>query len=156
MKDFVRNTEHLIRVVILLALGIVAFLVVQRLVVPPDFGKYGHFRAGALDEIRARPIKFAGREVCEACHSEQAEVKSKGRHAGVGCEGCHGPLARHAEDPTSVVPQLPDTAVLCARCHEANSAKPKSFPQVVTVEHSAGLACNTCHKPHSPKIGSGE
>ena len=55
--------------------------------------------------------------------------------------------------PSSVVPQLPDTAVLCARCHEANQAKPKSFPQVVTAEHSGGMACNTCHKPHAPKIG---
>jgi hypothetical protein len=45
---------------------------------------------------------------------------------------------------------------LCARCHEANSAKPKSFPQVATAEHSAGLACQTCHKPHSPKIGGAE
>ena len=156
MKELLRSTEHLIRVVILLALGIVAFLTVQRSVVPRDFGKYGHFRASALDDIRARPVKFAGREVCEACHYEQAEVKSKGKHAGVGCEACHGPLARHAEDPTSVVPKLPDTTVLCARCHEANSAKPNSFPQVLTAEHSAGLACNTCHKPHRPRIGSGE
>ena len=156
MKDFLRTTEHLIRVVILLALGMVIFLVVRRVVVPQDFGRYGHFRAGALDEIRAKPIKFAGREACEACHSDQAEVKNKGKHAGLGCEACHGPLARHAEDPSTVIPKLPDTAVLCARCHEANSAKPKSFPQVVTAEHSAGLACNTCHKPHSPKIGDGE
>ena len=156
MKDFLRSTEHLIRVGILVAVGLVAFLVIQRVVVPRDFGKYGHFRASALDEIRAKPIKFAGREACEVCHSEQAEAKSKGKHAGLGCEGCHGPLARHAEDPSSIVPKLPDTAVLCARCHEQNSAKPKSFPQVVTAEHSAGLACNTCHKPHTPKIGDGE
>ena len=156
MKDFLRNTEHLVRVAILLVLGIVAFLVIRRVVVPPDFGKYGHFRPGAMDEIRARPIKFAGREACETCHSEQAAVKAKGKHAGLGCEACHGPLARHAEDPTSVVPKLPDTAVLCARCHEANSAKPKSFPQVVTTEHSAGLPCNTCHKPHTPKIAGQE
>lgn len=156
MRDFLRNTEHLVRVVILLILGIAAFLVVRRLVIPPEFGKYGHFRPAAMDEIRARPIKFAGREVCEACHSDQAEVKAKSKHAGVGCEACHGPLARHAEDPTSVIPKLPDTAILCARCHEANSAKPKSFPQVVTAEHSAGLPCNTCHKPHSPKIGGAD
>lgn len=156
MKDFLRSTEHLIRVVILLALGMVIFLVVRRVVVPADFGRYGHFRAGALDEIRAKPIKFAGRAACEACHSDQAEVKNKGKHAGLGCEACHGPLAHHAEDPSTVIPKLPDTAVLCARCHEANNAKPKSFPQVVTAEHSAGLPCNTCHKPHSPKIGDGE
>jgi cytochrome c556 len=104
-----------------------------------------------MDDIRARPIKFAGREVCEACRSEQAEVKAKGKHVGVGCEACHGPLARHAEDPTSVVPKLPDAAVY-ARCHEVNRAKPKFFPQIVTAEHSAGLPCNTCHKPYSSKI----
>jgi hypothetical protein len=153
MKEFLRSTEHLARVAILLVLGIVAFLLIRGVVVPSDFGKYGHFRPAAMDDVRARPIKFAGHEVCEACHSEQAGVKAKGKHAQIGCEACHGALARHAEDPASVVPKLPDTAVLCGRCHEANSAKPKSFPQVVTAEHSAGLACNTCHKPHTPKIG---
>ncbi len=153
MKDFFRNAEHLIRVLLLLTLGVVAFLVLRRTVIPAEFGKYGHFRPGAMDDIRARQIKFAGHETCEACHSDQAEVKSKGKHANVACEACHGPLAKHAADPSSVVPQLPDTAVLCARCHEANQAKPKWFPQVVTAEHSGGVACNTCHKPHAPKIG---
>ncbi len=80
-------------------------------------------------------------------------MKSKGKHANVACEACHGPWLAHTEDPASVVPKLPDTKVLCARCHEANQAKPKSFPQVATAEHSNGLACNTCHKPHNPKIG---
>lgn len=152
MKEFFHSTEHLVRVAILLLLGIGAFLLIRRAVVPADFGKYGHFRPAAMDDVSARPITFAGREVCEACHSDHAEVKAKGKHAGLGCEACHGPLARHAEDPASIVPKLPDTAVLCARCHEANSAKPKGFPQVVTAEHSAGLPCNTCHQPHSPQI----
>lgn len=153
MKDFFRNAEHLIRVLILLVLGIAAFLLVRRAVIPAEFGKYGHFRPGAMDDIRARPINFAGHQTCEACHSDQADVKGKGKHANIACEACHGPLAKHAEDPASVVPQLPDTAVLCARCHEASQAKPKWFPQVVAAEHSGGVACNTCHKPHDPKIG---
>jgi hypothetical protein len=154
MRDFLRNTEHLSRVVLLLAVGVIAFLLVRRAIVPAEFGKMGHYRPGVLDDIRARPVKFAGREACEACHSDQVEAKSKGKHVNVGCEACHGPLAKHAEDPAAVVPQLPDTAVLCARCHEANSAKPKGFPQVIAAEHSAGLPCNTCHKPHNPKIVS--
>jgi uncharacterized CHY-type Zn-finger protein len=154
MKDLLRNAEHLVRVALLLALGTVIFLLVRRAVIPPEFGKHGHYRPGSMDDIRARPIKFAGREACEACHSDQVEVKARGKHANVGCEACHGPLARHAEDPGSVVPKLPDTAVLCVRCHEANSAKPKSFPQVVSADHSSGLPCNTCHKPHNPKIAS--
>jgi hypothetical protein len=154
MKDFLRNAEHLVRVVLLLAAGAVAFLVIRQMVIPRDFGKYGHFRPGSMDDVRARPIKFAGREACEPCHGDQVEAKNGGKHVHVGCEACHGPLAKHAEDPGSVVPKLPDTAVLCAKCHEANSAKPKTFPQVITAEHSSGLPCNTCHKPHNPKIAS--
>jgi hypothetical protein len=60
------------------------------------------------------------------------------------------PLLRHAEDPTSVKPVLPDTAVLCASCHAASAAKPKGFPQVDPAEHSSGMPCQTCHNPHSP------
>jgi transcription elongation factor Elf1 len=153
MKDFLRNTEHLMRVVVLLAIGVVAFLIIRHFVVPPNFGEYGHFRPASLNEIRARPVKFAGHQTCETCHVDQAEMKSKGKHATVACEACHGALEAHAQDPTSVVPKLPDTKILCARCHEANQAKPKWFPQVKTAEHSNGLACNTCHQPHSPRIG---
>jgi hypothetical protein len=70
----------------------------------------------------------------------------------VNCEACHGPQAQHVDDPTSVKPAKLDTAVLCARCHEANAAKPRNFPQVDTEEHSTGLPCDTCHQPHSPVI----
>jgi len=155
MKDFLRSTEHLIRVVVILALGVAAFLLIRQVVIPPDFGKYGHFRPAAMDDIRARPIKFAGHAVCEACHSDVAETKSKGKHAGVACEACHGPWANHAGDPASVAPKLPDPAVLCVRCHEASSSKPKAFPQVVSAEHSGGLPCNTCHQPHNPLNAGG-
>ena len=58
------------------------------------------------------------------------DVKSKGVHKGVACESCHGPLAEHANDPASVTPAKLDTVVLCPRCHQANIAKPKNFPQV--------------------------
>src|SRR5579871_322827 len=153
MKDFLRNAEHLIRVVVLLAVGLIAFLVIRRAVIPAEFGKYGHFRPAAMDDVRAKPVKFAGHDACESCHSDEADMKNKGPHAHVNCEACHGPLAKHADDPSALVPQLPDTAVLCARCHEANQAKPKSFPQVATADHSNGMACNTCHKPHDPRIG---
>ena len=62
------------------------------------------------------------------------------------------PLLRHADDPTSVTPELPDTAVLCARCHTASTAKPKGFPQVVPADHSNGVPCQSCHDPHSPAM----
>ncbi|MGB6945850.1 MAG: multiheme c-type cytochrome [Bryobacteraceae bacterium] len=155
MKDFLRSIEHLIRVVVILAVGVAAFLLIRRAVIPANFGEYGHFRPAAMDDIRARPVKVAGHAVCEACHSDVAELKSKGKHAGVSCEACHGPLANHAEDPGSVIPKLPDAAVLCVRCHEANASKPKSFPQVVSAEHSGGLVCTTCHQQHDPLNAGG-
>ena len=65
------------------------------------------------------------------------------------------PVLRHADDPSSVVPELPDTTVLCARCHTASAAKPKGFPQVVPADHSNGMACKTCHDPHSPAMDAG-
>jgi hypothetical protein len=64
-------------------------------------------------------------------------------------------VTMHADDP-SIKPVLPDTAVLCARCHAASAAKPKNFPQVNIDEHSGGVPCQTCHQPHSPAIATGD
>jgi hypothetical protein len=126
------------------------FLVVRHFVVPKSFGQYGHYRGASMGEIAARPVQFAGHEACEACHTDVVEKKKNGKHAQVNCEACHGALAKHADDPSTVKPTLPDTAVLCARCHTASAAKPKGFPQVVPAEHSNGLPCESCHQPHSP------
>ena len=60
------------------------------------------------------------------------------------------PILSHADDPSTVKPVLPDTAVLCARCHEASAAKPKGFPQVAIADHAQGMPCESCHQPHSP------
>jgi uncharacterized CHY-type Zn-finger protein len=118
--------------------------------VPKSFGTIGHYRADALKEIMARPVTFAGHKACADCHDDVVQTKTAGKHATVNCEACHGPLQNHVEDPVSVVPQLPDTGVLCARCHEENLAKPKPFPQVAAKDHSGGEKCKTCHQPHSP------
>jgi Cytochrome c554 and c-prime len=150
-----KNAGHLVRLAAVFLVGLVAFLVLRSLLVPRSFGRYGHYRADAIGEIAALPTAYAGHQVCEGCHSDIVDVKSKGVHRGVACESCHGPQLKHAEDPGSVVPAKLDTAVLCVRCHQANIAKPKGFPQVDAAEHSGGAACNTCHQPHSPAIGAG-
>ena len=182
-----KGAGHLFRFAGLFVLLFVVFLVVRHFVVPKSFGKYGHYRADAISEIAAHPAKFSGHETCEACHSDVADKKGKGKHAHVNCEACHGalvkvlpapppptpnvyermvalvikpmpvdpPVLRHADDPASVVPELPDTTVLCARCHTASAAKPKGFPQVVPADHSNGMACKTCHDPHSPAMDAG-
>ena len=147
-----KDAGHLFRMASLFVVGLVLFLILRAALVPKSFGEYGHYRGNALGEIKSKPVNYAGHQACETCHTDVLEVKANGVHAHVACESCHGPLAKHAEDPGSVLPEKLDTKVLCVRCHEANPAKPKNFPQVVSADHSAGLACNECHKPHSPAI----
>lgn len=150
-----KDAEHLVRLAGTFVLVLVVFLLIRQHFIPKSFGQFGHYRGNALAELSSKPIVFAGHRACEDCHSDVLEVKRAGKHAGVNCEACHGALAKHADDPASVTPQLPDTAVLCARCHEENIAKPRAFPQVVSTQHSGGVACKSCHQPHSPLLQPG-
>ncbi|SPE43363.1 Cytochrome c family protein [Candidatus Sulfopaludibacter sp. SbA3] len=147
-----RDSGHLIRPAVVLLLGLGLFLAIRAAVVPKGFGKYGHYRPQALDLIRSKPLVFAGQDMCLMCHEDQGKARAAGKHAHVACEACHGPQADHANDPAAHKPVLPDVANLCRRCHEKDAAKPRGFPQVVTVEHSGGVLCNACHQPHNPHL----
>ena len=149
-----KDAGHLFRFAGLFVVAFLVFWVVRGFVVPKTFGQYGHYRAAAIAEFAAHPVKFAGHQACEACHTDIASTKAGGMHAHVNCEACHGALAKHAEDPTALTPTRPDTALLCARCHTASAAKPKKIPQVDPVSHANGVPCQTCHNPHSPAIGA--
>ncbi len=56
--------EQVIRLIIIFVLAIGFLVLVRTLLLRPDFGKYGHFRASAVDEIVAQPIQYAGHEAC--------------------------------------------------------------------------------------------
>ena len=155
MKDL-KDAGHLLRLAAVFAVAFLVFLLVRGSLVPKSFGRYGHYRGNALAEIASRPIAYAGHQACENCHGDVVEVKSKGKHKSVNCEACHGPLAKHVDDPAAVQPAKLDTTSLCPRCHTANAAKPKNFPQVSPEDHSGGAPCDTCHKPHTPAIEEAE
>ena len=150
MEGFFRHKGHLVRVAVLFAAGILVFLGLQALLVPRGFGAYGHYRPGALDDNRARPLAHAGRAACLDCHADVWETLQKGKHGQVHCEACHGPLARHAEDPSLAKAVKPDPKTLCLRCHQQGVARPAKFPQVDAAAHSGGESCTTCHKAHDP------
>jgi hypothetical protein len=147
-----KDSGHLIRPAVVLLIGMGLFLAIRAAVVPKGFGQYGHYRPGALMKVRSKPLVFAGQDMCLLCHDDQGKARAAGKHAKVACEACHGPQADHANDPAAHKPVLPDVANLCRRCHEKDSAKPKGFPQVATVEHSGGMLCNACHQPHNPHL----
>jgi predicted CXXCH cytochrome family protein len=152
MPSRFKDSEHLLRLAGLFGVGILVFLVAQAVLVPADFGEFGHYRTGALAANRARPVAFAGEPACVACHADVGEAKSANRHRGVRCEACHGPQAVHASTGENV-PKRPDPATLCVRCHAASAARPASFPQVKAAEHAGGEICTSCHAAHAPRIG---
>jgi len=152
MRHLFRHKEHLFRMAVLFLGGTLLFIIVRAFMVPSDFGLYGHFRAGALDDNRARPVQYAGRTVCADCHADVVESRVGGKHEGVGCEACHGALAAHAEGRMEEKPTLPDPRATCLRCHEHNVTRPAWFPQIVTADHSPEGACTECHMPHNPGL----
>ena len=154
MKGF-KDAEHLFRLLLVFVVGVIVFVLLRVSLVPRSFGQYGHYRGDAIAEIAAHPAAFAGHQSCAGCHSDIVEQKLKGKHARVNCEACHGALLSHADDPGSVIPVKLEPAKLCVGCHEANAAKPKTFPQVISADHASGASCDLCHQPHNPAINSG-
>jgi len=152
MRELFKDKEHLVRMAGLFAVGLLLFVVLRGVLIPSDFGEFGHFRGGALEDNRGAALAFAGRKACEECHDDVAAERVGGAHSSVGCEACHGALASHAEDPSVVLPELPETRLLCVSCHQFSVARPEWFPQVEADEHSGGEACNECHMPHNPGV----
>lgn len=147
-----QHYQHVLRALGLLAAGLAVFLIVRRALVPSDFGVYGFYRAGALDEIAARPPAFAGHETCEACHTPVFELRQTARHKNLNCEACHGPSAKHAENPLEITPKTLDGRTLCLTCHTKLPGKPAFLPQIVAADHAGDAECTACHQPHAPKI----
>lgn len=145
-KDF----EHLLRMAALFAGGLLLFGVARAQLVPGDFGKYGHYRAGAIDDAAARPLSYAGRGRCTECHEDVVTAAAPAKHTVISCETCHGALLKHADDPAVETAKL-DGQQLCLRCHAANTGKPSHQPTIVAKDHSDEPTCLGCHKPHDPR-----
>jgi Cytochrome c7 and related cytochrome c len=145
-KDF----EHLLRLAGLFVVGLLVFAGARAELVPKDFGKFGHYRAGAIDDAAARPLAYAGRNRCTECHEDVVVAAAPAKHKVISCETCHGALLKHADDPEVPTAKL-DGQLLCLRCHAANTGKPAHQPTVVAKDHSDEDTCVSCHKPHDPR-----
>lgn len=146
-KDF----EHVVRVGILFAGGLIAFAIVRQALIPADFGDIGFYRAGALDDSRAIPIQYGGQAACLDCHYALEGTPKENRHAAIRCEACHGPLARHVADAGNNTPTVLNPRLLCLSCHTKGAGKPGTFPQIVVATHEPNRVCVDCHRAHSPK-----
>jgi len=152
VRETLKDRAHLLRVAAVFAAGLVVFFIARGILVPEGFGQYGHYRAPALKDVRGTAPSFAGRQACADCHTDVPDVLKKGKHAGVGCEACHGPLGAHARGETDVAPVRPSPRAVCLTCHTAKEGLPSTFPRIVVKEHSEAGPCTDCHEAHAPGI----
>ena len=136
----------------LFAVFVVLFLVARHFLIPESFGKYGHYRANSLDEIAALPIHYAGKAVCIECHDTEAALLASDAHSVLSCEVCHGPNAKHADDPDykqSIIKQ--GTREFCGRCHSLNPARKIEVINQIDIKehHPEKTNCIDCHNPHA-------
>ena len=142
--------QQIKRLAIVFALLIGGLVLARYMLVPPTFGKLGHYRAAAIDSVVAQPIHYAGQQVCIECHDDIGETKVTSRHRTVTCEVCHGPAAVHADDPDEAQPPAPRERGYCPLCHGYNASRPTGFPQIDPMAHNPVKPCIACHDPHQP------
>lgn len=150
-----KDAAHLFRFAGLFVVAFLVFLVVRGTVVPKSFGQYGHYRAAAIGEIGARPMKFAGHQACETCHSDIADAKTNGAHAHVNCEACHGAIFQRMPAPQQpkgnlyerfvalIVPPIPPDPPLLLHADDPASVTPTK-PDTLTL-------CVRCHTATAAK-----
>ena len=110
-------------------------------------------------------VGYVGQDTCVTCHEDQGKGRyEKSPHAATsdsrspaakqGCESCHGPGAKHVEDPaTNKLKNLKATGQAtvinetCTSCHSRQNHVLWEGSQ----HETRGLACSTCHSVHSPK-----
>jgi hypothetical protein len=171
-----RLPPQILRLVLLTIMIVGSYFVARAFLTPPSFGRYGWYRADALEEIAARKPVFAGKRACDECHSDILHKMAKDQHRTVSCESCHGVSQDHADNPDIKAGIIKDhiidanirpaasaetgtngvtavagkyTGIHCMRCHEANPSRPPWLKQIVVKDHYNGK-CADCHAPHQP------
>jgi hypothetical protein len=147
-----QDYEHVLRIAALFAFATIAFLAWRSWMVPPDFGVYGHYRAGAIADAMVRTPRFAGQAACVTCHEDVQQLRVTGTHAKVSCEACHGPLGQHAAGEMETAPIRPSPRGVCLTCHTSRVGMPVAFPKVIVNEHSEAGPCTDCHRAHAPGV----
>jgi len=130
-------------------------------------GSFGGGKEGGMSKyIRYPTIKdatYVGSDTCAGCHSEIFEKMKGNIHMKIakfevpgyetGCEGCHGPGSKHAEemDPTYIINfknlnsfQASD---VCLKCHSDATMLHWGDSKHAMV----GVSCMSCHDVHNGK-----
>ncbi len=182
MLAFMRDTWHLQILLLLIILGAAGFLALRTQMVPESYGersgRYGPYRAAALDELAAQPMVLHSDATCLECHEDVGEERTDALHKTVSCMHCHGlgrehvVQARKAAESSelSVEPAeewdgdfltkvdlyVAKDRAACLVCHETIVGMPKKFMQIIVDEHLDDMGAEepesreTCLECHGP------
>lgn len=139
------------KLVLAFAIFITLFLVLHHFLVPDTFGKYGPYRAAALDDYAQLEIHYTGQQACFECHQDVEDLKAQDVHSDIHCETCHGPGQKHVISGLAADILKPTGREFCGKCHFMNAAKRKTtINQIDLNKHNIGKNCIECHNPHQP------
>jgi DmsE family decaheme c-type cytochrome len=130
----------------------------------PSQGKPGEPPASPVGPGQAPAGEFVGDETCLTCHEEQKQGYANTMHgradhprspaAKQGCETCHGPGAKHVDDPEVPVmirafSQEPprENNATCLTCHGRGAHALWEG----SVHEARNLSCSGCHSVHAFK-----
>jgi hypothetical protein len=139
------------RLALAFAIFISIFLLVRHFLVPDTFGKYGPYRAAALNDYLPLEIHYSGQQACFKCHQDIEDKKAQDVHSDIHCETCHGPGQKHVVSSKAGDVLKPSDRDFCGSCHVINAGKLKStINQIDLNKHNVGKNCIECHNPHQP------
>jgi hypothetical protein len=146
----VKLPEQVTRLGVVVGFLVVVVVALRVFVIPASFFSRELHEAAAAKREMAKTVSFAGTAACRDCHDDIYETKALGFHRSLNCETCHGPCAKHADDPENVKPYAPRDRKFCPTCHQYDSARPTGFPQIIPTAHNPLKPCISCHRPHDP------
>jgi len=146
---FHKIPDSLIRILVVFVI-LVGLALLLRFLLPSSLKDRPTFVAATVEREMAKPVRYAGSNVCADCH-EEFNLKKTGYHRNLSCETCHGAARDHAENPTEAKPTMPRLREFCVRCHTYNASRPTGFPQINPASHNPLKPCIVCHNPHDPK-----
>jgi hypothetical protein len=146
----VKIPEQVSRLAIVFGALAVMVLALRFVVIPRAYFSSAIHQAQTVRREASRTLVYAGMTVCQECHSDVYETKLSGYHRNLSCETCHGPSAKHVENPEAVKPPAPRDRTFCPVCHAYDPARPTGFPQINPESHNPGVPCFSCHNPHDP------
>ncbi|MCH8047283.1 MAG: hypothetical protein IID44_26585 [Planctomycetes bacterium] len=136
---FLRDTRHLLVLLLLIAAGGAGFMHLRGGMIPESFGRIGPYRAAALDEIAARPSVIMADSTCLKCHADVGEERADTLHTAVGCIHCHGLGRQHVAEARRAV-DSPDVEISPAKGWDGNFRT--DIDLYITKDRATCLACH--------------